>query len=329
MPRPQRKTSSPSFPVIPHKLSDESKAAFLKLLGCGDTDLLHEAVRFQFPGYQLESRGAGNPLVMVPTKNIDPSPPRADVALAIRDVELWLGFYEYASKRENYTPRPANYHQEFKPVFRDAQTLQKRLAAWGQYYRDQFSLKGADIQAIQFQISELIRVSGEVISEMTGKQSAGRSKNGAQCNLVRHLRRIFRDHSRGNSMGRPSRVAFEKLKENEANELKFVQLAVRIVKMHMNDKEMLKLFRDPRCQPPVMGNDERIAEVERIATRLDNARKRKGATGQVTDESFNLDSLPPSESLSALKTGDCPALKRAKRSGAKKVHKVVPILRSS
>lgn len=259
MPRPRPKQAKPVFQVNAHSLNEREKAHLLTLLGHCEFDPEHSnfddpyanTMRHQHPGYRVHKAGGGGPVLMMRDPNASTAPPERDPHVAILDVEAVLGTYISGVQQLDNMPRAADYREAFGPVQRAAKNLLKTLTDWTGYYRDQFKLKGADIQAIERALTSLADVSAAVVKDFKDKSSKGAGRNTALTEVIQRLRRIFRDNYRGPRGNRTRRGAFQSLADWERHELEFVRTALLYARIiREGDRRLARLFRDPRCAVP-------------------------------------------------------------------------------
>lgn len=276
MPRPKPKKAQPNFTAHPHLLSETAKVALVELLGRGDFSPLEESIRHQLPGTKILTAAPGAPILLESNSDTQVSARTSDIGKAIRDVETWLGFFVNAAYHLDETPRPADYAAAFESLGKDAAKVLRRLTSLTGYFRDQFKLKGADIYAVENALAALLGVSKSVLKEMKALSSKGARKNAALAEVIRQLRGIFRDNYQGLRTGRIRRGAFQFRTEEEKRELAFVRTALLDARaISEGYRELPRLFRDPRCQPPMSKEPYRSAEIERIADRVDRERTRE------------------------------------------------------
>lgn len=250
MPRPKPKKASRNFFARGHPLSDPARSKLIELLGYGKVDLREESVRRQMPGMKILKANPGEPLLLVRDADARASGGKTDVGKIILDIQHALGLFVHGAKHLDHIPRPADYVAAFKPIRPMTAKLFKTLAGWTEYYRDQFMLHGADIYAIENALGSLLGVSNAVLTDMEGRSSKGARKNTALREVIRWLRRIFRDKYRGPRTQHAGGKIFRSLEEEERRELAFVKTALvdaRIIAKGY--KGLPRLFRDPRCQP--------------------------------------------------------------------------------
>jgi hypothetical protein len=276
MPRPKPKKAQPNFMAHPHLLSKAAKAKLAESLGFGEFDFLEESLRHQLPGMKISKSEPGAPILLEHSPDPNISTGTLDLGKVILEVETWLGFCVDGSHHLDEIPRPADYVAAFKPIHLAAINLLKKLGGLSGYYRGQFKAKDADIYVIESGLATLLEVSNAVLKNMARRPSKGARKNTALAEVIRQLRRIFRDNYQGQRTGRTRRGAFQFRAEEEKRELAFVRTALldaRIIREGY--RELPRLFRDPRCQPPIRGEPHRAAEIERIAKKVDRARTRE------------------------------------------------------
>ena len=251
MPRPKPKKAQPSFMAHPYTLSDTAKVALVELLGCGEFGSLEESVRHQLPSTRILRADPGAPILLERDSESRTLAQTSDVGRAMLDVETWLGFHVNGSHHLDEIPRPSDYVAVFKPIQLATTNLLKKLGGLSGYYRDQFKLEDADIYAIESGLATLLRVSNAVLKRMATRPSKGARKNTALAEVIRHLRRIFRDNYRGQRTGRTRRGAFQFRAEEEERELAFVKTALLDAHIISSSyRDLPRLFRDRRCQPP-------------------------------------------------------------------------------
>lgn len=271
MPRPKPKTASAVFFARAHSLSDTQKNQLLELLRY-DADSLKAA---EIPGYQVLKREPGAPLLVAKVPKSDA--PIKNPYDAILYVESALGLGVEGAQHLDNIPRPADYREAFRPVGRTAWKLLNTLTSWTEYFCGQFTLRGQDIHEVERALAILVDVSAAVTRDMAGKSSKGARKQNALTEVIRRLRRTFRDYYQGKRTERNRQGAFESLAQWEKDELAFVDtalLAARLVRKGHYD--LPRLFRDPRCALP----EERAKVVERIARKVHSSSAREKKRGQ-------------------------------------------------
>ncbi len=120
----------------------------------------------------------------------------------------------------------------------------------GEYFSDELSRRDVDPNDIAAKLLELAEVSKAVIGNFKGKPSKGAKKNTALTEVIRRLRRIFRENYKGQRTERKRRVAFQSPPEWEQRELKFVETALQAARIiRKGYRELPRLFLDLRCTP--------------------------------------------------------------------------------
>lgn len=261
MPRPKPKTSSPVFMATDTDrgpLPDSVRAQLLTLLGyqefnqsAASFDPEAETMRHQCPGHRIAFRTQGHPVLIERDPNVSPSTgPAGDVHAAILDVEAIIDLYHSGAPQLDAPPRATDYLGAFKPVQRKASDLLDTLSSWTGYYRDQFKLKGADINAIERELASLVNVSNAVVEDFKKMSSKGARKNTALIVVILRLREVFRKYYQGERAARERKGAFEQRPLWEKQEFQFVQTALRVGRIIPEGyRELPRLFRDPRCMP--------------------------------------------------------------------------------
>lgn len=272
MTKPKQKKAEPVFLAHSFSLRDEAKSKLIELLGFSDVDPLDDSVRRQLPGKKIVRRKPGAPLILGhdPDGTADETGP--DVGMAILKIEAALGLYVYGAVHIDEIPRATDYVNAFKPIGKRAAELLNMLHGLGGYFSDQFTVKRADQDAIEAALMELLQVANSVVKDFEALPSKGAKKNNALAEVVRRLRRIFRDYYQGPVDGRRKSGAFQYRAEKEKRELDFVKTALldaRIIAKGYSD--LPRLFRDPRCAL----NEERSDTVERLAKKVSRSRKQK------------------------------------------------------
>lgn len=193
------------------------------------------------------------------------------VEKAILDVEKTLGLGHYGAVHMDDIPRPADYIAAFKPIEREAIRLHNSLCELGGYFGAQFTKNGADQGAIEAALLSLISVAGAVVNDFEALPSKGAPKNNALTEVIRRLRRIFRDNYKGPQTGRTRKGSLEYRAKEEEYEVAFVVtalLAARLISASevktTPTEKVERLFIDPRCAMP----DQRTATVNRLAAKV-------------------------------------------------------------
>jgi hypothetical protein len=247
---PKKITASPNFMTRGHPLKPEVRDKLVEYLGFGKVDFLAESLAHQMPGMKALPTGEGAPLQLVPNKRSKVTRPKTDVGLVVLKIEVILGIYVDGASHLDNIPRPSDYVAAFTSVRDDAVKLIQAITNWTEYFRDQFSLKGANVHEIERALGQLFDVSNTVISEMSALPSKGAKKNNALAEVVRGLRNIFHANYQGKRTKRPIQGGFTFLAPQEKAELAFVGEAIRssrIVPQDYADTDLSRLFRDPRC----------------------------------------------------------------------------------
>lgn len=266
MPRPKRKRASAHFIARGHPLAIEQKRALLRLLRYDDTTI--EAG--ETPGYRVLKRELGAPLLV--QKIPESEAPARNPWNAILAVENALGLGIEGAEHLDNIPRPADYRQEFERARRAAIPLINIVTGWGDYYREQFTQRGHDIHKVEQALAILFDVSGDVVRQMKGKQSTGRPKAIAGTEVIRRLRRIFRDWYLGPMSERSRQGAFQSRAQWEKDEHAFIETALAAAPPLRRLKPRLSaLLRDPRCALV----EDRPKTLSRIARKVARGRARK------------------------------------------------------
>jgi hypothetical protein len=274
MPRPKPKTASPTFLAYPHTLSDGAREKLLDLLGYPGFDLRQEAIDRQMPGHRVRRSEPGAPLLLVKDPDADKRP-RTDLGMAILKIEGALGLFVDGAQHLDNIPRPADYVATFKRLRTKAADLLNDVTGTSGYFQDQFQLKGADLHAIETALAVMLDTSNKVLREFEGKSSKGARKNNALCEVIRRLRKVFRDNYSGPRTGRVKRGAFQFKGEEERRELEFVKTALVDARIIMPAyRELPRLLRDSRCSLP----SDRPQVLRRIAASVHRAARRKQKT---------------------------------------------------
>lgn len=194
-------------------------------------------------------------------------------AAAIPEVEKTLGLGHYGAHHLDEIPRPADYVAAFSRLEKEALSLFNSLCELGGYYSEQFAKRGADQDAIEAALIELQRVANGVVNEFKGQPSKGARQNNALAEVVRRLRRTFREYYGGPVDKRRKSGALSYRTDAEKCERKFVKVALRDARLiPVNYTGLEALFLDPRCTLP----EERDQTIARIANKFQSRRKKEG-----------------------------------------------------
>ena len=230
MPRPKPKRVSPSFFTHPKSLDNDTRNCLLAILGFS-RETLNAA---EIPGYRVLRRTPGAPLLVQKVADYVPLP--KDPYQAMRLVELALALGAEGAEHLDNIPRPADYREEFDRLRRAVIPVVQLVTNWSTYYRDQFTVRGHDIHAIEQALAKLFDVSVEVIRETKGKSSKGARKQTALTHAIQQLRHTFRDYYQGDP------------KKAKTAEAAFIRTALEAGRLIAVGYEGLsKLMRDPRC----------------------------------------------------------------------------------
>jgi hypothetical protein len=246
MPRPKPSKAAQSFTYKWHKLSPAAERKLLELLGL---DASEPRDRFQT---------SVNPATGLEESN----PTRITRLLA--SVENALGLYVNGRKNLDNIPRPVHYLQVFRPIRRQALKLHQTLVDLGDYYLTQLRELNGDASAIEHSLFSLAQIAGSIVKKYEKQSSKGAPKNLALTETTRRLRSLFREHYRGETMGRIVRGGVESLGTKERQEIAFVKAALRdakIVPAKFTDQQLRRLFLDPRCELP----GDRVSMVDLIS----------------------------------------------------------------
>jgi hypothetical protein len=250
-----------------HPLADDQKHALLRLLHYDDATIEAAAT----PGYRVLKREPGAPLLVqrVPEPDLATRNPWD----AILSVENALGLGIEGTEHLDNIPRPADYRQEFERARRAAIPLINIVTGWSDYYRGQFTLRGHDIHKIEQALAIVLDVSVDVVRHMKGKPSAGRPRDVSATEVIRRLRRIFRDWYQGPVKERSRQGAVQSRAQWEKDEQKFLETALGAAKpLKRFVPRLPALLRDPRCAFV----EERPATLERLARKVARRRIQKG-----------------------------------------------------
>ena len=135
------------------------------------------------------------------------------------------------------------------------------------YLRKKFEARAIRIDTIEEALRSMADASRAIVEEFKTQSSKGAPKNTALTEVIRLLRRAFRDNYHGPRTGRVKKGAFTYLAEAEKRELEFVAVALRDARIMTQkdlDTRLPDLFRDARCA--VAG--ERAKVIERIAKKV-------------------------------------------------------------
>jgi hypothetical protein len=259
MPKRKPSQASSNFFAHAHLLSEQDRTALLVFLRY-DQAVLRDA---EYPGYRKLDSPPGAPLLL--QKNPDYIELAKDPYQAVRDVELALGLYLEGAQHIDNVPRPADYRDTFRPIGRIALELLSAVTNLTDYYREQIALNGQDIHAIERALAGLGGASAAIVNNMAGKSSKGAPKNAALYEVIRRLRRTFRDYYQGERRKRTNRGAFQIRAPWEKDESDFIEHALsaaRIVRKPF--RGLPRLLRDARCSLV----EDRPATVSRIARKL-------------------------------------------------------------
>jgi hypothetical protein len=276
MPRPKPNKASPHFISHGQPLSDTAKAKLIDLLGYGKVNLLEESIHHQMPGMKILRREHGAPLQLVRDADTMRAAEKTNVGNIILDVEQALGIYIDGAEHLDHVPRPTHYVNAFTPIERQARKLSELLFEMGYYFSDELYKRNLDPNNIAADLLKLAEVSKTAIGDFNGKPSRGAPRNTALCEVIRHLRRIFRNNYKGPLTGRKKKNNIQYRAEEERRELSFVEEALhdaRIIKVRGSTNAVARLFLDPRCALI----HERPATMERLANRMHRRyRQQKG-----------------------------------------------------
>jgi hypothetical protein len=139
--------------------------------------------------------------------------------------------------------------------------LFKTLNNLSPYYRDQLDVHGANVHDIRDALGKLAGGAGDIVAAFQGVSSKGAPRNVAVMEVIRRLKRTFRDYYQGPRDLRKRRGAFQFLATWERTELSFIALALRSARISFTDQALQRLLRDPRCALP----QERAQTIETIA----------------------------------------------------------------
>lgn len=257
--------------AYPHTLTDGARDKLLDLLGFPGFDLRQEAIDHQMLGYKFVRKDPGAPMILAKVSSAAKRP-KTNLGTALLHVESALGLFVHGAHHLDNIPRPADYVATFKRLRTKAANLLNDVAGTSGFFRDQFQLKGADLHAIERSLAVIADTSNKVLKEFEGKSSKGARKNTALCEVVRRLRKVFRDNYAEPITGRKTHGGFQFAGAEEKRELEFVKTALldaRIIAS--NYAELPRLFRDSRCALPA----DRAAVIKRIAGKVNRARERE------------------------------------------------------
>lgn len=235
MPRSKPTGAAPSFTVEPHPLTESAQTRLIELLWFANTSVAETAA------------------------------PRA-----IAKVQKGLGFYISGQPHIDHIPRPAHYVAAFKSMHLQTVKLLEKLTSLKPYLRKKFEARAIRIDTIEEALRSMDDASRAIVEEFETQSSKGAPKNTALTEVIRRLRRIFRDNYHGPRTGRVKKGAFTYLAEWEKREGEFVAVALRdalIMTQKDLDTRLPDLFLDARCAV-VRERAERADLNERIAKKV-------------------------------------------------------------
>lgn len=199
-------------------------------------------------------------------------------ARTVDRIERVLGAYAGFKVNVDGAPRAGDYQREYDGVAREAVALLNRLLSMNGYLSTQlearFSKMDGPVADSAFDdfVTALVKLQGvaaKLAGDYKGQDSGGVPKHEALTFTICGLRQIFQETYQGEVAARKKSGDFEYLAPQEDAELDFAHHALKFAKISFTDKELPRLFRDPRCIPMAL----RSEKVEAIARKVARGRK--------------------------------------------------------